>query len=28
MTHWPLLIGLKHGYYADAHLKLDLIHTQ
>ena len=28
MTHWPLLIGLKKGYYADAHLKLDLVHTQ
>ncbi|HZR62393.1 MAG TPA: ABC transporter substrate-binding protein [Xanthobacteraceae bacterium] len=28
MTHWPLLIGLKKGYYADAHLKLELIHTQ
>ncbi len=28
MTHWPLLIGLKHGYYAENHLKLDLIHTQ
>lgn len=28
MTHWPLLIGLKKGYYAAEHLKLDLIHTQ
>ena len=28
MTHWPLLIGLKEGYYAANHLKLDLIHTQ
>jgi ABC-type nitrate/sulfonate/bicarbonate transport system substrate-binding protein len=28
MTHWPLLIGLKKGYYADEHLKLDLVHTQ
>jgi NitT/TauT family transport system substrate-binding protein len=28
MTHWPLLIGLKEGYYAAEHLKLDLIHTQ
>jgi len=28
MTHWPLLIGLKHGYYAENHLKLELIHTQ
>jgi NitT/TauT family transport system substrate-binding protein len=28
MTHWPLLIGLKKGYYAADHLKLDLIHTQ
>jgi len=28
MTHWPLLIGLKQGYYAAEHLKLDLIHTQ
>src|SRR5579885_1781714 len=28
MTHCPLLIGLKEGYYAAEHLKLDLIHTQ
>lgn len=28
MTHWPLLIGLKKGYYANEHLKLDLVHTQ
>src|ERR1700752_2369727 len=28
MTHWPLLIGLKKGYYAGEHIKLDLIHTQ
>src|SRR5579864_5235120 len=28
MTHWPLLIGLKHGYYAENNLKLELIHTQ
>jgi NitT/TauT family transport system substrate-binding protein len=28
MTHWPLLIGLKNGYYAAEHLKLDLIHAQ
>jgi NitT/TauT family transport system substrate-binding protein len=28
MTHWPLLIGLKEGYYAAEHIKLDLIHTQ
>jgi NitT/TauT family transport system substrate-binding protein len=28
MTHWPLLIGLKKGFYAADHLKLDLIHTQ
>lgn len=28
MTHWPLLIGLKKGYYAAEHLKLDLIHVQ
>ncbi len=28
MTHWPLLIGLKKGYYAAEHIKLDLIHTQ
>jgi NitT/TauT family transport system substrate-binding protein len=28
MTHWPLLIGLKKGYYTDQHIKLDLIHTQ
>jgi NitT/TauT family transport system substrate-binding protein len=28
MTHWPLLIGLKKGYYAAGHIKLDLIHTQ
>ncbi len=27
MTHWPLIIGLKKGYYAAEHLKLDLIHT-
>jgi NitT/TauT family transport system substrate-binding protein len=26
MTHWPILIGLKKGYYAAEHLKLDLIH--
>jgi NitT/TauT family transport system substrate-binding protein len=26
MTHWPVLIGLKNGYYAKQHLKLDLIH--
>jgi NitT/TauT family transport system substrate-binding protein len=28
MTHWPLLIGLKKGYYAAEHLNLDLIHAQ
>jgi NitT/TauT family transport system substrate-binding protein len=28
MTHWPLLIGLKEGFYAGEHIKLDLIHTQ
>jgi NitT/TauT family transport system substrate-binding protein len=28
MTHWPLLIGLKKGYYAAEHLKLELIHAQ
>lgn len=28
MTHWPLLIGLKKGYYASEHVKLDLVHTQ
>jgi len=28
MTHWPLLIGLKKGYYAAAHLNPDLIHIQ
>lgn len=27
-THWPVLIGLKKGYYAAEHLKLDLIHAQ
>ncbi len=26
MTHWPVLIGLKNGYYAKQHIKLDLIH--
>ena len=25
-THWPVLIGLKKGYYAAENLKLDLIH--
>jgi NitT/TauT family transport system substrate-binding protein len=28
MTHWPLLIGLKKGYYAANHVNLDLIHAQ
>ena len=28
MTHWPLLIGLKKGYYAAEHIKPDLVHTQ
>jgi NitT/TauT family transport system substrate-binding protein len=28
MTHWPLLIGLKKGYYAAEHINLDLIHIQ
>jgi ABC-type nitrate/sulfonate/bicarbonate transport system substrate-binding protein len=28
MTHWPLLIGLKKGYYAAEHVNLDLIHAQ
>jgi NitT/TauT family transport system substrate-binding protein len=28
MTHWPLLIGLKKGYYAAEHVSLDLIHAQ
>jgi NitT/TauT family transport system substrate-binding protein len=28
MTHWPLLIGLKKGYYAAEHVSLDLIHIQ
>jgi NitT/TauT family transport system substrate-binding protein len=28
MTHWPLLIGLKKGYYAAEHVNLDLIHIQ
>ncbi len=28
MTHWPLLIGLKKGYYAAEHISLDLIHAQ
>jgi len=28
MTHWPLLVGLKKGYYAGEHLNLDLIHIQ
>jgi NitT/TauT family transport system substrate-binding protein len=28
MTHWPLLIGLKKGYYAADNINLDLIHTQ
>jgi NitT/TauT family transport system substrate-binding protein len=28
MTHWPLLIGLKKGYYAADHINLDLIHIQ
>jgi ABC-type nitrate/sulfonate/bicarbonate transport system substrate-binding protein len=27
-THWPVLVGLKKGYYAAEHLKLDLIHAQ
>lgn len=27
-THWPVLIGLKKGYYAAEHLTLDLIHAQ
>jgi NitT/TauT family transport system substrate-binding protein len=26
MTHWPVLIGLKNGFYAERHIKLDLIH--
>jgi NitT/TauT family transport system substrate-binding protein len=26
MTHWPIHIGLKKGYYAAANLNLDLIH--
>lgn len=28
MTHWPLLIGLKKGFYADEHINPELIHTQ
>jgi NitT/TauT family transport system substrate-binding protein len=28
MTHWPLLIGIKKGYYAAEHVDLDLIHIQ
>ncbi len=28
MTHWPLLVGLKKGYYAAEHVNLDLIHIQ
>jgi ABC-type nitrate/sulfonate/bicarbonate transport system substrate-binding protein len=28
MTHWPLLIGLKKGYYAAERVNLDLIHIQ
>jgi NitT/TauT family transport system substrate-binding protein len=28
MTHWPIIIGLKKGFYAAEHLKLDLIHIQ
>ena len=27
-THWPVLVGLKKGYYAAERLKLDLIHAQ
>jgi len=26
MTHWPVLIGLKNGYYDKQQIKLDLIH--
>jgi ABC-type nitrate/sulfonate/bicarbonate transport system substrate-binding protein len=26
MTHWPIHVGLKKGYYAAANVKLDLIH--
>ena len=28
ITHWPIHIGLKKGYYAAGNLKLDLIHIQ
>ena len=28
ITHWPIHIGLKKGYYSAAGLKLDLIHIQ
>lgn len=27
-THWPVLVGLKKGFYAAENLKLDLIHAQ
>lgn len=27
-THWPVLVGLKKGFYAAEDLKLDLIHAQ
>jgi ABC-type nitrate/sulfonate/bicarbonate transport system substrate-binding protein len=26
MTHWPILAGIKKGFYAAEHVKLDLIH--
>jgi ABC-type nitrate/sulfonate/bicarbonate transport system substrate-binding protein len=26
-THWPIYVGLKKGYYADANIKLDMIFT-
>jgi NitT/TauT family transport system substrate-binding protein len=28
MTHWPIHIGLKKGFYAAENIKLDLIHIQ
>jgi len=27
MTHWPILIGIKKGFYAAEHIKPDLIHV-
>jgi NitT/TauT family transport system substrate-binding protein len=26
-THWPIYVGLKKGYFADANIKLDMIFT-